>query len=163
MAAPENRSTGRLFEVSVDLPEVSPTWPPFATERIFVEKTAVRSEGQVKSIPFFARGIAFDDIILVGVDNEREELVYERLVRESGHSTVRILLENAEAAGTVTALLTEFGSNWEVTTVENHWAVDIPPETPYQVLRSRLAQLETAGRIEFEEGAISSVHRAQPN
>ncbi len=161
MSRPDDNGADRLFKVSVDLPEVSATWPPFSTERIFVQKTAVKSEGQVKSIPFFARGISYDDIIHVGIDRVREELMFESVVRESGHSTVRILLEDERSAPRASALLTEYNCDWEVTTVENHWAVDIPPTTPYAALRSNLSQLESAGILEFEEGAISSVHHRQ--
>jgi len=157
----DNHGTPRLFKVSVDLPEESETWPPFATERIFVEKTAVKSEGQVKSIPYFATDIAYDDIIRVGIDNAREELTYEGVVRESGHSTIRILFDDAQSAHHVAALLTEFGCEWEVTTIPTHWAVDVPPTTRYDVFRARLVELKSAGLLSFEEAAVSSVHQEQ--
>ena len=157
----DDQETERLFKVSVDLPEESPTWPPFSTERIFVQKTAIKSEGQVRSIPYFAQGIAYDDIVRVGIDNVREELTFQGVVRESGHSTIRILFDDEKHSQHVAALLTEFGCDWEVTTIPIHWAVDVPPTTRYDVLRARLVELKSAGLVSFEEAAISSVHQAQ--
>jgi len=151
----------RLFEVSVDLPPVTETWPPFSVERLLVQKTPVKREGQVKSVPYFAKSIAYDDIVRVVLDRERNELMYDGVVRESGHSTVRVLLKDDRAPAALSELLTGLGCRWETTTVPSHWAVDVPPPVPYAALRARLAELESHRLIEFEEGAISSAHRAQ--
>ena len=156
------KETERLFKVSVDLPEESPTWPPFSTERIFVQKTAIKSEGQVRSIPYFAQGIAYDDIVRVGIDNVREELTFQGVVRESGHSTIRILFDDEKRSQHVAALLTEFGCDWEVTTIRHPLGRRYPANHPVrQCCAPRLVELESAGLVSFEEAAISSVHQAQ--
>jgi len=150
-----------MIKVTVDLPEEGPTWPPFSSELIFVERTGAGSQGQVRSIPFFARGIAYDDVVHFRLDREREELVCDGVVRPSGHSTLRILLRDDGAAGRVAALLREFGCEWEVTTIDSHWAVDVPPSTPYAALRQQLVELNTADVIGVEEAAVSAVHSGQ--
>jgi len=98
-ASGQSRSdTGRTtFEVAFDLKAEAPDWPPVTVERLWGETTAVESELRLLNVPFFARGVAYGDLVHVRPDNDRRELVFERLNGESGHSTIRITLLDGRA------------------------------------------------------------------
>lgn len=82
----------RLFQVVFDLPEEGAIWPPVTPERLWAAKTQEKLHLAVRNTPFYVKGITYGDLILVCPDNERREIVFDRLVSESGHSTVRVLV-----------------------------------------------------------------------
>ena len=58
--------------------------PLVAVERLWGEKTNVKLEIRVASIPFFVRGVSLGGLIQIRPDHARRELVFERLRAESG-------------------------------------------------------------------------------
>ena len=96
MTAPNGQpiaGSGRTaYEVAFDLKPEAPNWPPVPVERLWGERTAVDFEMRLLNVPFFARGVAYGDLARVRPDQDRHELVFERLNSESGHSTLRITL-----------------------------------------------------------------------
>ena len=95
-------------------------------------------------------------------DHDRRELVFERFTAESGHSTVRIVFMNAEERADVEGELEAARCSWEsASQFGSLLAVDIPPAVDYRELRAWLRERVDSGAIEFQEAAISSVHRQQ--
>lgn len=159
---PVPASGARLFKVAFDLGLERPGWPPVSIERLWGEKTRVKFEVRVVNTPFFARGIAYGDLVRVRADHDRRELVFERVTAESGHSTVRVVLMNAETRADVEGRLEEAGCSWEsARQFGSLLAVDIPLVADYRALRAWLSERADAGAIEFQEGAVSSLHRQQ--
>ena len=151
--------TGRTtFEVAFDLKAEAPDWPPVTVERLWGEKTAVESELRLLNVPFFARGVAYGDLVHVRPDHDRRELVFERLNGESGHSTIRITIRDNRA-------LREAGCSWETASqFASLLAVDVPADSDYRALRDWLKTRMGDGTIEFQESAISALHLEQvPN
>jgi hypothetical protein len=136
-------------------------WPPVSVERLWASKTDERMMVRIENVPFYLRGLAFGDIVQVRPDHERRELVYEKFVRESGHSTVQIVLHASEAEDDAVRVLTSLGCSWEVSNVAEYWAVDVPASVEYPLLRAELLRMKEGGAIGFQEGALSSRHRAQ--
>jgi hypothetical protein len=151
-----------LFKIAFDLASERPAWPPVSVERLWGEKTDVRSEIRIVNTPFFARGIAFGDLIRVRPDHERRELVFEAFTAESGHSTIRIVFIRSAERAAVEARLTEAGCSWELATQFNSlMAVDVPPEVDYCALRGWILGQVDSGAIEIQESAISLLHKGQ--
>jgi hypothetical protein len=126
------------------------------------KKTNVKLELRLASIPFFARAIAWGDLIRVRPDHDRRELVFDRFTAESGHSTVRISVLDTAARQDIESALRSAGCRWEgAPAFENLVAVDIPPTSNYGELRGKLSSLAESHLLDFEEGAISAVHRSQ--
>ena len=150
-----------IFRVAFDLPQVSATWPPFSTERIWTRKVPGPYRLELLSIPFFVRDLSSGDIISAKPDHDRRELVFDSLMEHSGRSTIRIILrENgSDVRGMVLDLLRAQGCAWEFTNVDFHFAVDIPKSANYDTLRGALAELVEAGAIEVEEAFIAPDHR----
>lgn len=150
----------KKFRVAFDLPPEDGSWAPFATERLWAAKTSVKFHLRVRNTPFYVRGISYGDVILVRPDNERREIVFTRLVEESGHSTVRLLFKEVEGRVRAEQMLNEFECAWEVG-ARDYVAVDIPPAIDYSILRPRLIQLKDEGLVGVQEGSISTLHQSQ--
>jgi hypothetical protein len=153
-------SNDRLFKVIFDLPGESEDWPPYATEALWISKTPVKFEARLENSPYFARGVSYLDIVRVRPDNERRSLVFDRLVRQSGHSTVRLMVENGDIER-VRDMLREAGCTWESSERLTFLAVDVPPEVNYLGVRRALLGLRAEGAVGIDEGAISEIHQAQ--
>ncbi|MBM2615794.1 DUF4265 domain-containing protein [Actinoplanes sp. LDG1-06] len=152
-----------MFQVAFDLPQESATWPPFSTERIWAKKTSAPYQLEVQSVPFFVRDLSRGDIIRAKPDHERRELVFDGLVRHSGHSTIRVILRDKtdENRDRVLEMFRAAGSSWEFTSVDFHFAVDLPGEVDYRSLRSMLVEATSTGAIEVEEAFVAPAHVAQ--
>ncbi|MGA3565242.1 DUF4265 domain-containing protein [Melissospora conviva] len=154
-------SSDRLFQVVFDLPKESPTWPPVSCERLWAAKTQVKLNLALRNVPFYCRGVAYGDIVLVRPDSDRREIVFERLLSESGHSAVQILVKAPEFRADLEGLLSDFGASWETANSGTYYAVDIKPETDYAALRLKLMAAKEGEGIGLRESAISECHRAQ--
>ncbi|MFE6172381.1 DUF4265 domain-containing protein [Streptomyces sp. NPDC056464] len=168
MAEPAERpvsATGaKLFKVAFDLDAEHANWPPVPVERLWGEKTDVRFEIRVVNTPFFARGISYGDLIRVRPDHERRELVFESFTSESGHSTIRVVFLRSGVRDPVEHRIRDAGCGWNtVRGVKNLLAVDIPPTVGYDELRRGLVERVDSGDLEFQESALSAIHRRQLN
>jgi hypothetical protein len=154
-----------MFRVAFDLDQVSATWPPFATERIWAKKTSTPYQLELQNVPFFVRGISCGDIICAKPDHERRELIFDGLVRHGGHSTIRIILRDKalNVRDRVLEVLRAAGCTWEFTTVDFHFAVDIPEASDYRSLRVFLVDMLSTGVLEVEEAFIAPGHEQQLN
>ncbi|MCG8920240.1 DUF4265 domain-containing protein [Actinokineospora sp. PR83] len=151
--------TEGFLKVVFDLPEDTASHACAGSELLWVEKTAVRAEFQVRNTPFYVKGIAWGDTIKARLDSERREIVFDGFVAESGHSTVRLVILDDEAWEAVEALLEGRGCSWEVFSTGVLWAVDVPPEVDYPSLRTDLLRLHEAGKIGIQEAALATPHR----
>ena len=148
----------RLYKVAFDLPEETVDWIHVSTERLWVGKTSVKMEVQVRNTPFYVKGVAFEDIVRVRADHERREFVFEEFLSESGHSTVRIIIKDDDAGGMVESMLHRFDCSWEIDTTGRLWAIDIPPHVDYASMRMDLSRIVGEGKIGIEESALSKGH-----
>lgn len=164
MTGSDTRPPG-MFRVAFDLEKVSATWPPFSTERIWAKKGSAPYQLELQNIPFYVRGLSCGDIIRAKPDRERRELVFDGLVSHSGSSTIRIILRDKtpETRERVLGIFSDAGCSWEFSTVDFHFAVDIPKSVTYGPLRATLVQLVSDGLIEVEEAFIAEQHQAEIN
>lgn len=108
---------------------------------------------RLDNIPFYAKGYALGDVISADRD-EGGLLRCTGLVQASGHSTIRILCRDAERAPAVRDELSAMGCSSEAD-APGLVAVDVPPDVPYDRIRSYLEQaIQTGGVDEYEEGCL---------
>ena len=155
---PSKRRPERLYEVAFDLPDDVADWACASSERLWSEKTDVPLQAQIRSIPFYVRGISFGDTVIVRVDHTRRELVFDHVVARSGHSTVRVILRVADAEGRVAELLHQFDCPWETNATGLLWAIDVPPAVNYLALTNALIALREEGAIGVQEGSVAKNH-----
>jgi len=147
--------------VVFDLPAESPTWPPVGSERLWAEKTDVPLQLAVRNTPFYVRGVANGDVIEVEPDDERREIVFVRLVSESGHSAVQVHVGDPRMLPSLEKSLARLEVSWETAHVDTYLAVDVHPRCDYASLRRQLLELREQGAIAVRESAISRRHRSQ--
>jgi Domain of unknown function (DUF4265) len=152
----------RLFQLVFDLPTESPTWPPVSSERVWGAKTAVKFQLAVRNIPFFVRGVALGDVVRAHPDHERQEIVFDEVVTESGHSVFHLLIRDADQQPAVEEQLRRLGLAWEAAADPQYLAVDVRPDQDWMAVREALQRLLDAETIFLQEGTISSHHRSLP-
>jgi hypothetical protein len=85
-----------LPEVYVRLRKDELGYPPKEWEQLKAEPTEKPDVYRLKSIPFYARGLAYDDQILVTTSQEGYFPVYRSVVSRSGYSTMRLMIAGNE-------------------------------------------------------------------
>ncbi|MDI1436455.1 DUF4265 domain-containing protein [Polyangium sorediatum] len=107
---------------------------------------------RIDNIPFYARGVACNDIVAATPD-EGGMLRFSGLVTASGHSTVRLWFEDEADVPVVREQLRQMGCESELD-LPRLVAVDIPPAVSYKDVRKFLEQQEAARVFEYEEGCL---------
>jgi hypothetical protein len=107
---------------------------------------------RIDNIPFYARGVACNDIVAATPD-EGGMLRFSGLVTASGHSTVRLWFEDEADVPVVREHLRQMGCESELD-LPRLAAVDIPPTIPYNAVRRFLDEQAAAGVFEYEEGCL---------
>lgn len=125
-------------------------YPPVGAETLWAQ-----SEGdgfRLENIPFFARGVAFGDIVYaVPVDGLLE---YKWVLKRSGHGTVRIIMFEGDTEKTRDEFRA-LGCRSELSHIPSLFAVDIPPTSDYAAVRDFLELGFEKGRFDYEEGWVS--------
>ncbi|MES2743112.1 MAG: DUF4265 domain-containing protein [Pseudomonadota bacterium] len=145
------------FKLNIQLPKNA--WHGFDCESVWAEVV----ESGVMCIlnsPFFAKGISYKDLVSIKIGPE--VMWVDSIIKKSGHSTYRILLDKAISEF-------EFGSRWVDLaklgcTYESFidgsmrmYAVDIPPTVDVSKVYILLKSGERNGVWDFDEGDYFSM------
>lgn len=104
---PEERRWSRLPEIWFRLDKDEDGYPPKDWERLKAEPTGQPHIFRVKSVPFFAREVAYNDEVCWCVSPEGYEPVFESVVKRSGYSTLRLLIAQDEDRASLTNYFTD--------------------------------------------------------
>jgi hypothetical protein len=145
-----------MVKVTIPLPEDNLAGA--ASESVWAEP---KGDGtyRVKNVPFYAKGISFDD--LVKAEPKDDRLMFKGVVRHSGHSTYRIFANEGRTAPEVEALfemLKKMHCDIEPAT-DKLVGVDVLPEADIYKVYATLEEAERAGKIDFQEGHCGHVRR----
>lgn len=91
---------------------------------------------RLDNIPFYATEVSAEDVVTASMVNG--ELLFERLLEEGGHSTVRLLCWNDGEIEPVRTALRNMGCSSELSDIRGLIAVDIPPSVDYREVRKFL-------------------------
>lgn len=146
----EESQSGSPVKVIVLLEQEEEDYPPVDYEELW---TLPLGEGlyRIENIPFFARGLARGDI--VSAVEEEDALVFQRVIEPSGHSTIRLVVYNADTVPAVVERFERQGCGSEITFTKLV-ALDVPPSVSLQALRERLDLGFTQGQWDYEEACI---------
>jgi hypothetical protein len=116
---------------------------------------------QIDSIPFYTSLIASNDIVFADIEPETKQLVYQKTVSYSGHSTIQVVL-NDETID-MDEIRDTFSKMQCVSEKVNDYffVMDIPDEVDYKEVKTKLEELEADEKIEYAEPSLSDVHRKQ--
>ncbi|MBB6609587.1 DUF4265 domain-containing protein [Pontibacter sp. Tf4] len=116
---------------------------------------------QIDSIPFYTSLIASNDIVFADLDPKTKQLVYQKTVNYSGHSTVQVVLnDEAMAMDQIREIFSKMRCVSEVVN-EDFFVLDIPEDVDYKQVKAELDRLEAEEEIEYAEPSLSDVHRKQ--
>ena len=71
-------------------------YPPKDWEQLKAEPTSLPAVFRIKNIPHYARGLAWEDEVSVVKSEEGYYPVFRAVVKRSGYSTVRLMIEKDE-------------------------------------------------------------------
>lgn len=139
-----------------------------------VENEAAESEGiwvehihddlfRVLNIPFFAFGVALDDVIVAEWSAENREPQFVRVDSHSGNSTYRILVRpdtDESSAERGWRKLESLGCGREIGTSERYWAIHAPRTVDRAVLDVVFEEGIAAGTWWVEDGYIHPLEAA---
>jgi len=108
---------------------------------------------QLDNILFYAPEYSLGDI--VSVEERNGELYVIGLIKESGHSTIRMLFNNQEDVQDVRNQLREMKCDSELSNQPTLIAVDIPPEVDYTIIRNFLEAGVKNGKWGYEESCLA--------
>ena len=101
---------GERVKIAVRLQRDADGYPPADWEHLWAIYRSA-DEFEVDNIPFFAKGISAGDV--VSAQQENADLVFERVLRPSGHSTLRVILFGDTDKAQVRADLVSLGCESE--------------------------------------------------
>lgn len=108
---------------------------------------------RLDNILFYAPEYSFGDI--VSVEERSGELYVIGLVKESGHSTVRILFNDRGDVQNTRDQLKKMGCDSEISNVPTLIALDIPPQVNYASVREFLEEGVKNEKWGYEESCLA--------
>jgi len=113
-----------------------------------------RGDGyEIDNIPFYVKELALGDVVDARPDASGI-LWYSKLIRPSGHSTIHLWFSNEKEVESAREELRQMGCASEVSDLPRLVAVDVPPDVPYEKVKTFLEQGENAGRFEYQEACL---------
>src|SRR5882762_5962043 len=98
-----------LPEVYVKLHKDNLGYPPKDWEQLKAEPTDKEEVYRLKSIPVYARGLAYEDEVRVTTSPEGYHPVFDSVAKRSGYSTMRLWIKDGEDKNAITNYFTEQG------------------------------------------------------
>lgn len=126
-------------------------YPPDDWESLWAYKT---KEGFycLDNVPFFIRGISSGDC--VSVNEIEEELIFDQLQIQSGHSVLRVLVFDEKEIEDLRKSMSAMGCEFEGSHIEGLIAFDIPPNVNFDKVVAFLQEGENRNLWEYEEASI---------
>ena len=107
---------------------------------------------EIRSVPFYAYGLSFGDVVRAVQPAPDKKPVVSELVRSGGHRTLRVSFSDSVAESerpNLLRTLNQLKTSYEGANVR-HFAIDIEPEGDYEAVCDRLADWEAQGLLEYE-------------
>ena len=126
--------------------DVEDGWPPFGTEGVWCER--VGDNFRIKNVPFFIRGLAFNDIFAAELDPVNEHIFEFTVIERSGHSVVWLMNNGDLDLAQFRNQLLEIGCSYEGFPQFALGSIDVPPSVNFESLDELLDEYENKG-VEF--------------
>jgi hypothetical protein len=136
-------------------------WHGHGGEFLWASPTSVSvgDEFELRNSPFYAKGVSFKDVVKASPSGNERVFEFESVVRRSGHSTYRLLVEpDSPNFQSYWRTLEERGCSYEWGPItmnvgrRNHYSIDVPPSADIYEVYRLLEKGERDGVWDFEEG-----------
>ncbi len=108
---------------------------------------------KIKNIPFFAPNIAFNDII--SVEDEDGELFFDDIIKESGNSTLQIIIYNENDIVEIIKKIENFHCGWEGSYRKGYISVNVPKEINYLPIKTFLDNESHVKKLDYKEACLA--------
>jgi Domain of unknown function (DUF4265) len=108
---------------------------------------------RLDNILFYAKGFSFGDIVSAKLI--KDECIVTGLIKESGHSTIRLLFKNIKSIVKTRKLLLGLGCQSEISDLPQLISVDIPPHINYDAVKTVILEGEKTNKWFYEEACIA--------
>jgi hypothetical protein len=116
-------------------------------------------EGQyfrLDNIPFYAPGLALND--LIKVEEDEGVLYFDELISASGHSTIQVIFFKENEIERVLKSIENLGCKWEGMKGEPYFSIDVPEDINYLNFREFLDNEAGSGVLDFKEACLAENH-----
>jgi hypothetical protein len=124
-------------------------YPPAAVESVWAQPTTKPGEYVLDNVPFFAREATIGDVVLVR--DEDGHLWFDKVVRRSQNSLVRVVFFDRTCVERVNERLVSLGCSTEYITAHNLLAVSIPDTVSLRDVQGYLQSEAGSGILDYEE------------
>jgi len=136
-----------IFKLTVD----ADGYPPVEYESLWgIQQGAGVCE--LDNTPFYLYGVSKGDWVLTGADGH--ELIATRVVRQSGHSTLRVFAERESERASIVQHLRSLGARCTVTRGLSLFTVDIAPEVSFCAIDHYLSSITDDQHIAYEDACL---------
>ena len=151
---------GDHVKVDFDLSQDAQGYPPTTTETLWAVRVGP-DQFRLDNIPFFVCGVSCFDVIEAR-EGQAGRWKYRRLLRPSGHSTLRVVFFDRETNGPsleerVRELLNNLrglGCSTEISHIPGLISVDVPPGGTLTHVRPILETGMVRGQWDYEEATL---------
>jgi Domain of unknown function (DUF4265) len=114
---------------------------------------------QLDSIPFYAPGLATDDIVHAEYDDAEEMLTFRELVKASGNSNIWVvIIDDKTMIDDVRDIFFDLECISEALG-DRYFALEIKASSNYFRIRDKLNKLKADGIIDYAEACLSDEHQ----
>jgi hypothetical protein len=134
------------------IPLGADAWHGFGTEVVWIEGS-LDGTLRLRNTPFFAKGLSYLDVVDVKIEDD--ELLFYDVRQRGGHSTYRLILEDAATEAQFSErwkALAAHGCTYESFADLRLYAVDVPSVEAVKAVYQLLQAGEREGIWDFEEG-----------
>lgn len=107
---------------------------------------------RIENIPFYATEVAYGD--LVSVSKQEDELLFDGLIKASGHSVVQMMVFDEQDVESITQDLDSLGCTWEISHLPTYLAIDIPATVDYQTVQTYLEEKASQEKLGYREACL---------
>ncbi|WP_200626167.1 DUF4265 domain-containing protein [Pseudomonas sp. LAM2023] len=126
-------------------------YPSVSTEAIWGIRVGL-GEYRIDNVPGYIYGVSKGDV--VKTEKIDGESVATSVLRQGGHTTLRVFAEDKELKAKVVKEIEALGGRCSVSSAFSLFSVDLPPEVNFQAVDAYLEGLVESGAIAYEDACL---------
>jgi hypothetical protein len=146
----------KLPDIYIRLHKDELGYPPKDWEQLKAEETGQPEIFRIKNIPHYARGLAWEDEISVTTSEEGYYPVFQSVIKRSGYSTMRLMIEKSEDRQKLTEYFTERETLMEF---DDRLVALAIPRHRFDEVSEYVCNQKNKGRWDAEDGFLIIDHQ----
>ena len=126
-------------------------YPPREWEQLKGEPLGIAERYRIKSIPYYARGLALEDEVLTGTSLEGYSPVVQGVTKRSGYSTMRLMIKPSEDRE---VLIRDFSKRGVLLEFSGRLVALAIPRDQFDEVSNYICDEKARGRWDAEDGYL---------